>query len=178
MIRNRRVEYSIIRSSARWFARITHSIACYALVALLPRSLRCAHSLAALRSFARLFCFCIHRDFTRTYTIYTICMKKKISFQFSFFFFFLAFACLEKIDNVESVFKVKYMERFFFLLLFNGKGKPRYMRFLEMNMMSRIDVSIWIKNLKKKIQCQFGFDKRLIQWLKIDTMTRNWYNNS
>ena len=59
MIRNRRVEYSVICSSARSFARITHSFACYALVALLAgsaaliRSLRWAHSLAPLRSFAR-----------------------------------------------------------------------------------------------------------------------------
>ena len=34
------------------------------------------------------------------------------------------------------------------------------------------------KKSKKKIQCQFGFDIRLIQWLEIDTMTRNWYNDS
>ena len=72
----------------------------------------------------------------------------------------------------------------FFLLLFNGKGKPRYMRFLEMNMMSRIDVSIWIKNLKKKYNVNLDLikdwynDSKLIQWLEIDTMTRNWYNDS
>jgi len=34
------------------------------------------------------------------------------------------------------------------------------------------------KKSKKKIQCQFGFDIRLIQWLEIDTMTRNCYNDS
>ena len=38
MIQNRRVEYSVIRSSARSFARIAHSFACYALVALFARS--------------------------------------------------------------------------------------------------------------------------------------------
>ena len=90
---------------------------------------------------------------------------------------------------------------FLFLLLFNGYGKPRYMRFLEMNMMSWIDVSIWIQNLEintksrnkyyvpKLIQCFknmpcHGIDtiwiwyNRMIKWLEIDrpTMTRNWYN--
>jgi len=112
-------------------------------------ALRCAHSLAALHSFARLFCFCIHGDFTRTYTIYTICMKKKISFQFSFFFLLLhLWRFHKKIDNVESVLMVKFMEKNFFLLLFNGKGKQRYMRFLEMNM-SRIDLYMNTKSQDK-----------------------------
>ena len=48
MIRNRRVEYSVIRSSARSFARITHSFACYALVALLARSAALIRSLDLL----------------------------------------------------------------------------------------------------------------------------------
>ena len=44
MIRNRRVEYSVIRS----FARIAHSFACYALVALLARSAALIRSLVLL----------------------------------------------------------------------------------------------------------------------------------
>ena len=48
MIRNRRVEYSVIRSSARSFARIAHSFACYALVALLARSAALIRSLVLL----------------------------------------------------------------------------------------------------------------------------------
>ena len=134
----------------RSLVRSHHSFACYALVALLARSaalirsLRCAHSLAPLLSFARSFCFCIHGDFTRTYTIYTICMKKKISFQFSFFF--LAFACLEKIDNVESVFKVKYMERFFFCFFSMARENRDICAFLKwiwcLGSMSRYEYKI------------------------------------
>ena len=85
MIRNRR----IIRSSARSFACITHSLATHWSLC----------SRAPLRSFARLFCFCIHGDFTRRYTMSSLFfmvkyMKKKNSFQF-FFFFFFAFASME-----------------------------------------------------------------------------------
>merc|ERR1712198_177859 len=85
------------------------------------RALRCAHSLAPLRSFARLFCFCIHEDFTRTYTMSSLFfkvkyMKKKNRFQF-FFLLLHLWRFHWKKDNVESVFKVKYMEEILFFVL-------------------------------------------------------------
>ena len=90
------LDHSLVRSLVRShhsLNRLLRTGRFATVLAALRSFARCAHSLAALRSFARLFCFCIHRDFTRTYTIYTICMKKKISFQFSFFF--SAFASME-----------------------------------------------------------------------------------
>ena len=74
-------------------------------------------------------------------------MKKKISFQFSFFF--SAFASMEvpledRQCRVRSYGQV--YGKNFFLLLFNGKGKQRYMRFIEMNM-SPIDLNMNTKSL-------------------------------
>ena len=77
-------------------------------------------------------------------------MKKKNSFQFSFFF--SAFASMEvpledRQCQVRSYGQVNG-KKIFFLLLFNGKGKQRYMRFLEMNM-SRIDLDMNTKSQDK-----------------------------
>ena len=83
MIQNRRIEYSVIRSSARSFARISHSFAWYALVALLARSaalirsLRCTHSLACF-AFASM-------EISLEHTQYTQYEEKN---KFSFFFCF------------------------------------------------------------------------------------------
>ena len=84
MIQNRRVEYLVICSSARSFARITHSLATHWSLC----------SRAPLRSFARLFCFCIHGDFTWTYTMSSLFFKVKYM-QKNCFRFFFAFASTE-----------------------------------------------------------------------------------
>ena len=143
MIRNRRVEYSVICWSASSFARITHSFACYALVALLTRSaarirsLRCAHSLAPLRSFARSAALIRSlRSFARSAALYslehTLCRvcslrssiwRKKMVFDF---FFFFAFASME-VPLEDRQRRVRFKGQvygnfflFFVLLLFNG----------------------------------------------------------
>ena len=169
MIRNRRVEYSIIRSCARSFARITHSIACYALVALLPRSaalirsLRCAHSLACF-AFASM-------EISLEHTQYV--WRKKLV---SNFLFFSAFASMEvpledRQCQVRSYGQVNG-KKIFFCFFSMARENRDICAFLKWTCLGSI--SIWIQNLKIYTMSQNRYYvPKLIECLKINGMSQD-----